>query len=210
MTTTLFISNWKLSFKIYYPSRPKGVHSLLKSWSSNSTSCKSLVTSYITLKESFVVVQSPSHIRLFVTPWIAACQASLSFTISWSLPKFMSIESMMTSNHLILCHPLLPSIFSSIKVFSNESAVHIKWPKYWSFRISPSDEYSGLSYFKIDWFDFLAVQGTQSSPGPQFKSINSLVLSLLYGPALTSVHDYWKDHSFDYTDLCQQSDVFTF
>ena len=130
------------------------------------------------------------------TPWTAACQDSLSFTISQSLLQLMSIELMMTSNHLILCHPLLlSSVVPSIRVFSNESAVHIKWPKYWSFRISPSDEYSGLSSFKIDWFDLLAVQGTQSSPGPQFKSINSLVLSLLYGPALTSIHDYWKDHS---------------
>ena len=94
------------------------------------------------------------------TPWTAACQASLSFTISQSLLKLMSIESVMPSNHLILCHPsLLPSIFPSIRLFSNESAPHISWSKYWSYRISPSNEYSGLFSFRIDWFD-LAVQGT--------------------------------------------------
>ena len=110
--------------------------------------------------------------------------------ISQSLPKFMSIESVMLSNYLILCHPLLllPSIFPSIKIFSNESAVHIWWPKYWSFSfsISPSIEYSGLISFKIDCFDLLAVQGThpqESCLAPQFKNIKSLVLSLPYGPA---------------------------
>ena len=115
---------------------------------------------------AFVVVQSPSRVQLFMTPWTVARQASPSLTISQSLPKLMSIESVMLSNHLILCHPLLllPSIFASIRVFSNESAVHIKWPKYWSFSfsISPSNEYSGLISFKIDWFDLLAVQGTLS------------------------------------------------
>ena len=107
-------------------------------------------------------VQSLSHVQLFETPWTAARQASLSIT-SWSLLKLMSIESVMPSNHLILCRPLLfpPSIFPSIKVFSNESVLRIRWPKYWnfSFSISPSNEYSGLISFKIDWFDFLAVQG---------------------------------------------------
>ena len=109
----------------------------------------------------------------------------------------MSIESVMPSNHLILCHPLLllPSIFSSIRVFSNESALRIRWPKYWSFSfsISPSNEYSGLISFRIDWFDLSAVQGTlkESSPESQFESINSSALSLLYGPTLTSTHDHW-------------------
>ena len=90
-----------------------------------------------------------------------ACQGSLSFTVSWSLLKLMSIESIVPSNHLILCCPLLllPSIFPSIRVFSNESVCHIKWPKYWSFSISPSNEYSELISFRIDWFDYLAVQG---------------------------------------------------
>ena len=111
-------------------------------------------------------VQLLSRVRLFVTPWTAAHQAPLSCTISWSLLKFMSIESMMLSNHLILCHPLLllPSIFPSIRVFSNESALRNRWPKYWSFSFSiiPSNEYSGLISFGIDWFD-LAVQGTLKS-----------------------------------------------
>ena len=111
-------------------------------------------------------VQSLSHVRLFVTPWTAACQASLSITNSWSLLKLMSIESVMTSNHLILCRRLLPpSIFPSIKVFSNESLLHIRWPKYWSFSfsISPSNEWSGLISFRMDWLDLLAVQGTLKS-----------------------------------------------
>ena len=148
------------------------------------------------------------------TPWTAAHQASLSISNSWSLLKLLSIESVMPSNHLILCCPLLllPSIFPSIGVFSNEPDLHIRWPKYqsFSFSISPSNEHSGLISFWIDWFDLLAVQRTlkESSPTPQFKSISPSVLSLLYGPAFTSVRDYWKNHCFDYTDLCQQSDVF--
>ena len=108
-----------------------------------------------------------SHIQLFATPWTAACQASLSFHNSQNLLKLMSIESVMPSNHLILCHPLLlpPSIFPRIRVFSNESALCIRWPKYWnfSFSISPSNEYSGLISFRIDWLDLLAVQGTLKS-----------------------------------------------
>ena len=105
------------------------------------------------------VVQLLSRVCLFVTPWTSAHQASLSFTISWSLLKLMSVESVMLSNHLILCCPFLlpPSIFPSIRVFSNESVLHIRWPKFWSFSISPSNEYSGLISFKIDWFDLLKV-----------------------------------------------------
>ena len=112
---------------------------------------------------SVVVVQSLSHVRLFVTPWTAARPASLSFTISWSLLKLVSIKSAVLSNHLILCRCLLmPSTFPSIRVFSNELGLCIRWPKYWSFSISPSNEYSGLISFRIDWFD-LAVQGTLKS-----------------------------------------------
>ena len=148
-------------------------------------------------------VQSLSCVWLFATPWNAAPQASLSITNSWSLLKLISIESVMPSNHLILCHPLLflPSIFPSIRFFSNESVLCIRWPKYWSFTISPSNEYSGQISFRIDWFDLLAVQRIlkESSPTPQFKSINSLAFSLLYGPAHTFIHDYWKNHNFDYT-----------
>ena len=116
---------------------------------------------------SYGSVQSLSCVRLFATPWTAACQASLSVTNSQSLLKLMSIESVMPSNHLTLCHPLLllPSIFASIRVFSNDSALHIRWPKYWSlsFSISPSSEYSGLISFRIHWLDLLAVQGTLKS-----------------------------------------------
>ena len=117
--------------------------------------------------KTFSSVQSLSRVWLFLTPWIASHQASLSFTNSWSLLRLMSIESVMPSNHLILCRPLLlpPSIFPSIRVFSNESVLRIRWPKYWSFSfsISPSKEYSGLISFKIDWLDLLAVQGTLKS-----------------------------------------------
>ena len=112
-------------------------------------------------------VQLLSRVRLFVTPWTAACQASLSITNFWSLLKLMPIESVMPSNHLILCHPLLltPSIFPSIRVFSKESALRIRWPKCWSFsfKISPFNEYSGLISFRMDWLDLLAVQGTLKS-----------------------------------------------
>ena len=112
-------------------------------------------------------VQSLSHVRLFETPWTAACQASLSIINSWSLLKLMSIQSVMPSNHLILCLPLLlpASILPSIRVFSNDSVFHIRWPKYWSFSfsISPSNEYSGLISFRMDWLDLLAVQGTLKS-----------------------------------------------
>ena len=112
-------------------------------------------------------VQWLSHVWLFATPWTAAHQASLSITNSWSLPKLMSIESVMPSNHLILCHSLLllPSIFPSTRVFSNESVLHIRWLKYWSFsfNISPSNEHSGLIFFRMDWLDLLAVQGTLKS-----------------------------------------------
>ena len=129
-------------------------------------------------------VQALSRVRLFATPWTAARQASLSITSSQSSHKLMSIKSVMPSSHLILCHPLLllPSIFPSIKVFSNESTLCIRWPKYWSFSfsISLSKEHLGLISFRMDWLDLLAVQGTRkSSPTPQFKSINSSALSLL-------------------------------
>ena len=113
----------------------------------------------------FCSVQLLSHVRLFATPWAAARQASLSITNSWSLLKLTSIELVMPSSHLILCRPLflLPSIFPNIRVFSNESALRIRWPKYWSFSISPPNEYSGLISFRMDWLDLLAVQGTLKS-----------------------------------------------
>ena len=138
----------------------------------------------------FSSFQLLSSVRLFATPWTAARQASLSINTQ-SLFKLMPIESVMPSNHLILCHPLLlpPSIFSSIRVFSNESVLLNRWPKYWSvsFSISPSKEYSEPISFRMDWLVLLAVQGTlKFSPTPQFKSISSLVLSFLYSP--THIH----------------------
>ena len=148
----------------------------------------------------FSSVQSLSHVWLFETPWIVACQASLSITNSWSLPKPMSIESVMPYNHFTFCCPLLllPSIFPNIRVFSNESALCIRGPKYWSFNfnISLSNEQ--------DWFPLVWTgspcsprDSQESSPTPQFKSINSSALSFLYSPTLTSIYDYWKTHSLD-------------
>ena len=150
--------------------------------------------------QSVSSVQSLSPVQLFVTPCTSAHQASLSITNSQSLLKLMSIMSVMPSNHLILCFSLLflPSIFPSIKVFSKESVLHIRWPKYWSFSINPPNEYSGLIFIGIDWSDLLAVQGTlESSPTPQLRSINSLVFRSFYSPIFTSIHDSWKNHSFD-------------
>ena len=139
-----------------------------------------------------------------MTPWTAACQASLSITNSRSLLKLIFIESVMPSNHLIPCCPLLllPSVFPSIRVFSNELALHIRWPKYWSFSfsISHSKDYSGLISFRMDSLvgsPCSPRDSQESSPTPQFNSINSSALSFLYSPTLTSIHDYWKSHSFD-------------
>ena len=161
-----------------------------------------LIRCLLLWQEDFLsTVQSLSHVQLFATAWNAARQPSLSIINSRNLLKLKSIEIVMPSNHLILCRPLLLSVLPSIRVFSKESVVHIRWPEYWhfSFSISPSNEYSGLISYRIDWFDILAVQGTLESlpPTPQFKSINSSVLSFLYSPTLTSIHDYWKNHSFD-------------
>ena len=141
-----------------------------------------------------ISVQLFSRVQLFVTPWTAAHQASLSITISWSLLKLMSIKSVMPSNTLIFCHPLLllPLIFPSIRVFSNESALCIRWLKYWSFSFSISlfNDYSGLISFRLTGLISLQPRDSQeSSPKPQFKNINSLVLSLLFGPTLTFIHD---------------------
>ena len=150
-----------------------------------------------------------------MTLWTIAPRLPCPSPFSCSSLKLVSIELVMPSNHLILCCPLLlpPSVLPSIRVFSNESVLHIRWPKNWSFSFStnPSNEYSGLISFWMDWLDLLAAPGTQESfPTPQFKSINSSVLSLLYGPALTFTHDYWKNHSFDYTDCCLKSDISAF
>ena len=167
------------------------------------------------LNVNFSSVQLLSCVQLFATPWIAACQASLSITNSRSLLKRMFIESVMPSSHLILCLPLLllPPIPPGFRVFSNESTLHIRWPKYWSFSfsISPSNEHPGLMSFRMDWLALLAVQGTlESSPTPQFKSINFLALSFLHSLGLTSIHDHWKNHSLDQTDPGWQSNVSAF
>ena len=147
-------------------------------------------------------VQLPSHVQLFAIPWTAAGQASLSISNSRSLLKLISIKSVMTSNPLILCCPLLlpPSIFPQIRVFSNESVLHIRWPKYWSFSfsISPSNEYLGLLSFRTDWFDLLVVQRTLQSLLQHHSSKTSILWhSDFFMVQLTSIHDYWKNHSFD-------------
>ena len=152
---------------------------------------------------SFSSVQSLSRVRLFATPWIAACQASLSITNSRSWLRLMSIESVMPSSHLILCRPLLllPPIPPSIRVFSNESTLLMTWPKYWSFSFSiiPSKEIPGLISFRMDWLDLLAVQGTLKSLLQYHSSKASipLALSLLHSPTLPSIHDHRKNHSLD-------------
>ena len=158
--------------------------------------------------DHIVVVQSLSRVWLFETPWTAARQASLSFTISQSLLKFMSIELVILSNHLFLCRPLLlwPSIFPSIKVFSNESALCNRWPKYWSFNISPLNEYSGLISFRIDWFDLLAVQGILKSLLQHHNSKASILwhsvfLTVQLSHHCRSVHHYWENRISDYLDL---------
>ena len=158
-----------------------------------------LFIAILSVTQIYNSVQLLSRVQLFATPWTAACQASLSNTNSWSLPKLMSIESVMPSNHLTLCRPLLllPSIFPSIRVFSSESALCIRWPKYWSFSFSirPSNEHPGLISFRMDWLvgsPCSPRDSQESSPTPQFKSINSSALNFLYSPTLTSIHDYWK------------------
>ena len=151
---------------------------------------------------SFSQFSSVAQSCLFVTPWPAACQASLSITNTWSLLKLMSIESVMPSNNLLLCHLLLllPSIFPSIRVFSNKSVRHIRWPKSWSFSfsISYSNEYSGLISFRMNWLDLLAVQGTLKSFLQHHSSKTSIFRhSAFFVVQLSSIHDYWKNQSLD-------------
>ena len=162
-------------------------------------------------RQVIVIVQLPSRVWLSVTPWTAAHQISLSFAISLSLLKLMSIESVMPPNHLILCHPflLLPSIFPSIRVFSSESALCVMWPKYWSFSISSSNECSGLITFRMDWFDILAVQGTFKSL--QHYNLKALILQCSAFFMVQISHPYMTTgESFDFMDLCQQSDASAF
>ena len=165
---------------------------------------------YYAMNLSFA--QSLSHVWLFVIPWTIACQASLSFTISQSLLQLLSIESVMPSSLLVLSRPSLFAFnSSSIRVFSNESAVCIRWPEYWSVSISPSSDYSGLISFRIDRFDFLVVQGTLKSFSSTMVWKHQLFhTQASYGPTLTSIHDYWKNHGFDYMHLYRQSNVSAF
>ena len=163
----------------------------------------------------FIVVQLLSHVWLFVTPWTAAQQAFLSFTFSWSLLKLMSIESVMPSNHLVLCCPLLllPSIFPSIRVFSNELALCIRWPKYWNSASASVLPMSVQGWFPSGLTGWISLQSKgllRVFSSTTVQKHQFLVLSPLYSPALTSIHDYWKNHSFDYMDLCQQSNVSVF
>ena len=164
----------------------------------------------------FSSVQSLSHVQLFVTPRTTACQASLFIISSRSLLKLMSTESVMPSNHLILCYPLLllPPISPSIRVFSNESALRIRWPKYWSFslNICPSSEYPGLISFRMDWLDLLAAQGTLKSLLQHHSSkASALQCSTFFVVQRTmSKYDHWKNHSLDYTDLSWQINVSAF
>ena len=151
--------------------------------------------------ESISSVQPLSRVQLLVTPWIAAPQASLSITNSQSSLRLMSIESVMPSSHLILCRPLLllPTIPPSISVFSNESTLHMRWPKYWSFSFSiiPSKERVDLLQNGLVGSRCSPRDSQESFPTPQFKSINSSALSFLHSPTLTSIHDHWKNHSLD-------------
>ena len=169
----------------------------------------------VTICSHINFVHSLRLVQLFVTPWTGTCQASLFFTISWSLLKLMSIELVMPFNHLILCHPLLllPSIFPSIRVFSNESLVRIRWPKYWSFSfsISPSNEYSELISFRIDCFDLLLVQGTLRRL-LQHYTLKALVLqhSAFFMVQLSHSYTTTGKTVALTTKLCHQSDVSAF
>ena len=163
-----------------------------------------------------IVVQSVSHIQVFATPWTAVHQAYLSFTLSQSWLKLMSLKSVMPSNHLILCRPLLllPSVFLSIRVFSNDLALRIRWPQYWSFRfsISPSNEYSGLIFFGIDWFDLLAVQGTLKSllqyhHSKTFSSIGTFYLGLLKQKHLNTSVDILMEYEVGRNHLTPGTDL---
>ena len=203
-------------------------------WKENFQTCLGMNWWIFIHNYQFSSVQSLSGVQLLVTLWTATYQASLSITNSWSLLKLMYINQW--------CQPtILSSVVPSscLQSFpasgedSNESILCIRWPKYWSFSMNPSNEWSALISFKIEWFDLLTVQGTLKSllqhlkglsrvffntwrdsqvfsPTPQFESINSSAFSLLYGPALTFIHDSWENHSFGYMDLCQQSNVSAF
>ena len=200
-STLHFTFLWRksVSFGMWVPERQRMCHTLLKSFS------QLLSSVYLNCQQRtsperghhFVALQLLSRVQLFVTPWTAICQASLSFSISWSLLKLMSIESVMPSNHLNLCHPLLllPSVFPSIRVFSNESALYIRWPKYWSFSFSISVPMNILGWFPLGWTGWISLQSKGLSrvfSSTTVQSIHSLALSFLYCTTFISIHDYWK------------------
>ena len=177
---------------------------------------ESVIQSEVSQKEEnkqFSSVQLLSHVQLFATPRTTACQASLSINNSWSPPKPMFIESVMPSNYHILCHPLLllPSIFPSIRVFSNESVLRIRWAKYWNFSISPSKEYSRVISFSMYWLDLLAVQGTLKSLLQHHSSKASIVLHSAFFIVQLSHHTWLLEKpQFEHMDLCRQSNVSAF
>ena len=200
--------SWKMTIVIYSSlcladgvSNKKGKPFLnLFCWLSSSWNHYDSFCVFCGIVGLFSSVQFLSGVWLFATPWITARQASLSITNSWSLLKLMSIELVMPCSHLILCRPLLLlSQIPPIRVFSNESTLRMRWPKYWnfSFSISLSNEHPGLIFFTMDWLDLLAVQGTLKGLLQQFKSINSSALSFLHSPTLTSIRDPWKNSNFD-------------
>ena len=157
--------------------------------------------------------QSVSRVRLFETPWTTTHQASLSITNSWSPRKPMPIELVIPSNHLILCHPLLlPSIFPSIRVFSNELALHIRWPKYWSFSFNISPSVNTQDPSPLGWTGWIShtVQGSLKSLLQHHSSNASILWRSAFFIVQLSIHDYWKNHSLDQTDLCWQSNVSAF
>ena len=194
------------SYQFYYPGLmdiTSIVFLLFQTWSILGANTRQVLEKSVGERRAmpFSSVQLLSRVRLLVTPWIAARQASLSVTNSRSSLKFMSMESVMPFSHFILCRPLLllPPILPSIRVFSNESTLHMRWPKYWSFSfsISPSNEHPDWSPLEWTGSPCRPRDSQESSPAPQFKSINSLVLSFLHSPTLTSIHDHWKNHSLD-------------
>ena len=199
-----------IAFVSFAETYVKSIVPIFSSWRLTASSLifRSLMYFMFILYLVYSSAQLLSRVQLFAAPWIAAHQASLPITNSWSILKLMPIELVMPSSHLILCHPLLllSPIPPSIRVFSSESTLHIRWPKFWSFSfsISPSSEHPGLISFRMDWLDLLAVQGTLRSLLQHHTSTASIfsLLSFLHSPTLTSIYDHWKNHSLEQTDLC--------
>ena len=195
------LSSSSMNFRMPYPP-PCFPHGTTFDQGTHDPARKTQPSAHVHTLESGSVQFSRSYVSNSATPWMAACQAFLSITNSWRLLKLMSIELVMPSNHLICCHSLFlwPSIFASIMVFSSDSVLCIRWPKYWSFSfsISPSNEYSGLISFRIDWFDLLTVQGTLKGLLQLHSSKASILQhSAFFIVQLSHLYDYWKNHNFD-------------